>query len=237
MRLGDPGDDGRNWSATTREDSLAATSALSTHRTVALIGAMGSGKTTLAEALLFRAGAIARMGSVEQGTTALDHEPEEIARGATLGLAPAWFTWQGDGAEQELTLIDTPGHPDFVGAVDAALSVADVAVVVVSAVDGVTGGTRAAWAVSAAAGVPRIIVVTQEDRARADFRRTLAQLRTAFGDALWPLELPLGEEQDFHGVADLLSRAGARLRRVRPSPRWRRCRRASRWRSIACTRR
>lgn len=189
----------------TREDPLAATSALSTHRTVALIGAMGSGKTTLAEALLYRAGAIPRMGSVEQGTTTLDHEPEEIARGATLGLAPAWFTWREDGTERDVTLIDTPGHPDFIGAVDGALSIADVAVVVVSAVDGVTGGTRAAWAVSAAAGVPRIIVVTQEDRARADFRRSLTQLRTAFGETLWPLELPLGEEADFHGIADLLS--------------------------------
>ncbi len=175
-----------------------------THRTVAIVGGAGSGKTTLAEGLLFRAGAIARRGSVEQGTTVCDHDPEEIARQTTLGISPAHLTWQADGAEFALTLIDTPGHPDFIGGVDTALAVADAAAVVVSAVDGVTAGTRAVWAAARDAGVPRIVIVTQEDRARADFRRVLAELRAAFGENLWPLELPLGEEQDFHAVADVL---------------------------------
>lgn len=188
-----------------REDSLAVTAAARTHRTVALIGAMGSGKTTLAEALLHRAGVIPRMGSIDQGSTVCDHEPEEIARGITLGLSLAWLTWTANGVEYGVTFVDTPGHPDFVGGVDAALSIADVAVIVVSAVDGVTSGTRAAWAGAGAAGVPRIVAVTQEDRARADFRRTVDQLREAFGANLWPIELPIGEEQDFHGVADVLT--------------------------------
>src|SRR5688572_12195013 len=124
----------------------------STHRTVALVGAAGAGKTTLAEALLLRAGAIPRAGSVEQGTTVSDHEPEEIARGTSLGLSLAHLTWQpGEGTtgttvttgtataggECTITLADTPGRSDFVGSVDVALAVADVAVVVVSAVDGV----------------------------------------------------------------------------------------------------
>lgn len=176
-----------------------------THRTVALVGGTGSGKTTLAEALLHRAGAITRAGTVEQGSTVCDHEPEEIARGTTLGLSLAHLDWTTpDGVEHALTLADTPGHPDFVGGVDTALSVADVALVVVSAVDGVTAGTRFVWSAAEAAGVPRIVVVTQEDKARADFRRVLAELRAAFGEHLWPLELPLGEEQTFHGVADVL---------------------------------
>ncbi|GAA2007012.1 elongation factor G [Microbacterium ulmi] len=176
-----------------------------THRTVALIGGGGSGKTTLAEALLVRAGAIPRAGSVEQGTTVCDYEPEEIARGATLGLSLAHFAWTADdGTDGTLTLADTPGHPDFVGAVDTALSVADLALVTVSAVDGVTAGTKAAWAAADAAGVPRIVVVTQEDRARADFRRVLAQLRDVFGPHVLPIELPVGEEADFHAVADVL---------------------------------
>lgn len=176
-----------------------------THRTVALIGATGSGKTTLAEALLHRAGVTLRMGSVEQGTTVCDYEPEEIARGVTLGLSLASFDWTSDsGTTYAVTLADTPGHPDFVGAVDTALAVADVAAVCVSAVDGVTAGTRAAWAAADFAGVPRIVVITQEDRARADFRRVLGQLRTAFGAHLWPVELPLGEESEFHAVADVL---------------------------------
>ncbi|HWM15516.1 MAG TPA: elongation factor G [Microbacterium sp.] len=176
-----------------------------THRTVALVGGAGSGKTTLAEGLLLRAGAIQRRGSVEQGTTVCDHEPEEIARQSTLGISLAYLTWTGaDAAECAITLVDTPGNPDFVGGVDAALAVADVAAVVVSAVDGVTAGTRAVWAAAQEAGVPRIVIVTQEDRARADFRRVLAELRAAFGDHLWPLEMPIGEEQDFHAVADVL---------------------------------
>jgi elongation factor G len=145
------------------------------------------------------------MGSVEQGNTVCDYEPEEIARGGTLGLSLAHFDWTADdGAQGSLTLADTPGHPDFMGAVDTALSVADLALVTVSAVDGVTAGTKAAWAAADAAGVPRIIVVTQEDRARADFRRVLAELRSTFGSHLLPIELPVGEEQDFHGVADVL---------------------------------
>ncbi|KZE93294.1 Elongation factor G [Agromyces sp. NDB4Y10] len=177
-----------------------------THRTIALVGAAGSGKTTLAEALLHRAGAIPRAGSVENGTTVCDHEPEEIARHTSLGLSLACFDWTGpDGTAYAVTLADTPGHPDFVGGVDAALSIADVAVVVVSAVDGVTGGTRSVWAAAEAAGVPRVVVVTQEDKARADFRRVLAELRDAFGDHLWALELPLGEEAGFRAIADVLS--------------------------------
>jgi elongation factor G len=176
-----------------------------THRTIALVGGAGSGKTTLAEALLFRAGAIQRKGVVEQGTTVCDHDPEEIARQTTLGISLAYLTWTGeDAAECAMTLVDAPGHPDFVGGVDTALAVADVAAVVVSAVDGVTPGTRAVWGAAERAGVPRIVIVTQEDRARADFRRVLGELRAAFGDHLWPLELPLGEEQDFHAIADVL---------------------------------
>ncbi len=194
--------------------------ATATHRTVALIGGAGSGKTTLAEALLHRAGELSRAGSVEQGNTVCDHEPEEIARGMTLGLSLALLRWSDpDGVEHTLTLADTPGHPDFVGGVDTALSVADVALVAVSAVDGVTAGTRFAWAAAEAAGVPRIVVVTQEDKARADFRRVLGELQAAFGEGLWALELPLGEEQAFHGIADVLSEQALEYDDGRPPPR------------------
>ena len=180
----------------------------------------GFGQDDLAEALLLRAGELSRAGTVEQGNTVCDHEPEEIARGMTLGLSLALMRWSDpDGVEHTLTLVDTPGHPDFVGGVDTALAVADVALVAVSAVDGVTAGTRFAWAAAEAAGVPRIVVVTQEDKARADFRRVLGELQAAFGEGLWALELPLGEEQAFHGDRGRAQRAGPRVRRRGPPSR------------------
>ena len=178
-------------------------------RTVALLGASGAGKTTLAEALLHRAGVLTRPGKVEDGTTVTDHEPEEIARGISLSLAAAPFTWEADdGHTYDVTLLDTPGFLDFAGSVDAALTAADVALIVVSAVEGVQAGTHLAWEAAAAAGVPRMIVVTKEDKQRADFHHVLDELRAAFGDGLVALELPLGEEASFTGVADVLAEEG-----------------------------
>jgi elongation factor G len=178
-------------------------------RNVALIGHGGSGKTTLAEALLFRAGVIARTGRVEDGTTVCDTEPEEVKRGMSLSLALAPFEWTAsDGENYKINLIDTPGYADFAGGVDAALSVADLAVVVVSAVDGVEVGTELVWKQCVEAGLPRMVFVTKEDKPRADFHRVLEELRTTFGAGFAPLELPLGEEESFHGVADVLSDQG-----------------------------
>ncbi|NMR20204.1 elongation factor G [Cellulomonas fimi] len=178
-------------------------------RNVALVGHSSSGKTTLAEALLLRAGAIPRAGRVEDGTTVCDFEAEEIKRGISLSLAVAPFDWTAsDGESYRVNLIDTPGYADFVGGVDAALSVADLAVVVVSAVDGIEVGTEQVWEQCRAAGIPRLVFVTKEDKARADFRTQLARLRERFGSGFVALELPIGEEDAFHGVADVLSDQG-----------------------------
>jgi len=175
-------------------------------RNVALVGHSGVGKTTLAEALLHRAGVIPRLGRVEDGSTVCDMEPEEIKRGISLSPAIAPFEWTAsDGATYTVNLIDTPGYADFAGGVDAALAVADLAIIVVSAVDGVEVGTEAVWHQCADAGIPRLVFVTKEDKARADFQSVLAQLRDVFGAGFVPLELPLGEETAFHGVADVLS--------------------------------
>ncbi|TFF12672.1 elongation factor G [Cellulosimicrobium funkei] len=177
-----------------------------TTRNVALVGHSGSGKTTLAEAFLHRAGAVPRPGSVAEGTTVCDHEPEEVARGISVSLGVAHLDWRApDGTTYQVTLLDTPGSPDFAGSVDAALAVADLAVVVVSAVDGVQSGTEEVWRRCDEAGIPRLVVVSQEDRARASFRAVLAALRAAFDAPFAPLELPLGEEQTLHGVADVLT--------------------------------
>jgi len=180
-----------------------------TIRNVALVGHSGAGKTTLAEALLYRAGVVPRMGRVEEGSTVCDTEPEEIKRGISLSPAIAPFTWTApDGREYLINLIDTPGYADFAAGVDAALSVADLALFVVSAVDGVEVGTEIVWKQCEELGLPRMIVLTKEDKPRADFHRVLAQLREKFGSAVVPVELPIGEEEAFHGVADLLTEEG-----------------------------
>ena len=193
-------------------------------RNVALVGHGGSGKTTLVEALLHRAGTIPRAGRVEDGTTVCDTEPEEMKRTMSLALALAPFEWQAsDGETYKVNLIDTPGYADFGTDVDAALAVADLAVIVVSAVDGIEVGTELAWSKCAAAGLPRLVFVTKEDKPRADFHRVLDQLRATFGGGFAPLELPLGEEERFHGVADVLTDQGFEYepdgrRRAEPLP-------------------
>src|SRR5690606_10073329 len=122
-------------------------------RNVALVGHAGCGKTTLAEALLHQAGAVTRPGRVEDGSTVTDHEPEAIAHHISLSANLAPFEWKApNGTVHKINLIDTPGFADFAGQVDAALAVADLAVVVVSAVDGVEVGTEQVWAQCEAAG-------------------------------------------------------------------------------------
>ncbi|HEY4377545.1 MAG TPA: elongation factor G, partial [Acidimicrobiales bacterium] len=170
-------------------------------RNVALVGHVGAGKTTLAEALLHVAGATNRPGRVEDGTTVSDHDPDERARGSSISLSLAPFLWKG----HKVNLIDTPGEPDFAGEVYAALRVADLAVVVVSAVAGVEVGTIAAWRVAEELGIPRLVFISKLDRERADYERTLDGLRSEFGAGIAPLELPIGREASFAGVADLLS--------------------------------
>jgi elongation factor G len=169
-------------------------------RNVALVGHGGAGKTTLAEALLFVSGAISRMGRVEDANTVCDFDPEEHKRGISVSLALAPFEWEG----HKVNLIDAPGYADFVGDVAAALYAADLAIFVVSAVEGVEVQTEIAWRMADAAGIPRAVFVNKLDRERASFDRTLEQLKERFGAGIAPLELPIGEEGDFRGVVDLL---------------------------------
>jgi elongation factor G len=170
-------------------------------RNVALVGHGGSGKTSLAEALLYGAGATTRLGRVEDGTTTGDFDPEAVKRRISVSLTVEPFEWDG----HKINLIDTPGYADFSGEVQAALSVADLAVFVVSAVEGVEVQTRAAWRMALEGNVPRMVFVNKLDRERASFDRTLEQLRDVFGAGIAPLELPIGEEAAFEGVADLLT--------------------------------
>ncbi|MGH9177387.1 MAG: elongation factor G [Acidimicrobiales bacterium] len=170
-------------------------------RNVALVGHGGAGKTTLTEALLAQSGAITRQGRVEDGNTTTDFDPEEVKRGISLSVAMAPVEHKG----HKINVLDCPGYADFIGEVEAALRVADLAVFVVSAVEGVEVQTEATWKIAAGLGLPRMIFVNKLDRERASFDRTLDQLRDTFGAGVAPLELPIGEEDSFRGVADLLT--------------------------------
>ncbi len=170
-------------------------------RNVALVGHGGSGKTSVAEALLHRSGAINRLGRVEDGTTVSDYDPEEQRRTISLSLSLAPFEWR----DHKINLIDTPGYADFIGDVAAALRVADLAVFVVSAVDGVEVQTEVVWKMAADLGLPRMVFMNKLDRERSSFDTTLDQLRDRLGAGIAPLELPIGEEANFRGIADLLT--------------------------------
>jgi elongation factor G len=175
-------------------------------RNVLLVGHGGAGKTTLLEAMLFTSGAITRMGTVEDGNTVSDFEPEETKKGISVSLAMAPVEW----GEVKVNVLDAPGYADFVGDVRSAIRAADAVLLVVSAVDGVEVQTEVAWELAVEAGLPRAIVINKLDRERASFERTLDQLVQSFGTQVAPMELPLGEEHEFEGTADLLNRKAYR---------------------------
>ncbi len=169
-------------------------------RNVALVGHGGSGKTSLAEALLFAAGITTRLGRVEDGNTVTDYEREEIARTSSVSLSVAPFEWNGF----RINLIDTPGYSDFLGEVRAALRAVDLAVFVVSGVDGVEVQTEAIWRMAEEEGISRAVFINKLDRERASFSRTVDQLKGAFGTGVAPLQVPIGAEAELSGVANLV---------------------------------
>ena len=170
-------------------------------RTVALIGRNGVGKTSLLEALVVATGGLERAGKVAAGTTLGANDPEERKYQMSLGIsmAPVWI------GDDKLTLLDTPGLIDFHGEVERALDVADVAVFVVSAVDGVQSDFVATWDLAREADVPVVIFVNALDAERADFESTLGSLELLVGPTLAPLELPIGVGPSLQGVVDLLA--------------------------------
>ena len=175
-------------------------------RNVLLVGHGGSGKTTLTEALLFAAGATTRMGTIEDGNTVSDFEPEETKKQISVSLALAPFEWKGT----KINLLDAPGYADFIGDVKVALRSADACLFVVSAVDGVEVQHEVVWELAVEAGLPRAFFINKIDRERASFQRTLDELVQAFGTQVAPFQFPIGEEHEFEGVADLLSRKAYR---------------------------
>ncbi|HVB71859.1 MAG TPA: elongation factor G [Acidimicrobiales bacterium] len=170
-------------------------------RTVAVIGRNGAGKTSLLEAMVVATKGLERPGKVEDGTALGAREPEERKHQMSLGIAMA-PVWVGD---DKLTLLDTPGFIDFYGDVERALDVADVALLVVNAVDGVQSDTVVLWRLCRDAGIPVVIFINALDAERADFETTLGSLEKLIGPSLAPLELPIGIGAEFTGVVDLLA--------------------------------
>jgi elongation factor G len=169
-------------------------------RNVALIGHRGCGKTSLHEAMLFEAGAINRLGTVADGSTVSDHEPDEQGRGLSINACVSCFQH----ADREINLIDTPGDPSFVADAAAALRAADSAVVVVNGVAGVEVQTERLWQRADAEGLSRLVFVNMLDRERADFFAALEQLKAAFGPHVVATEIPIGAEREVRGVIDLI---------------------------------
>jgi elongation factor G len=170
-------------------------------RNVALVGHSGAGKTQLAAALLFDAGAVNRFGKVDDGTTVTDYDEEEIARKHTLAAAVAAFEWN----KTKVNLIDTPGMGNFLSDARAALRVADAALVVVDAVSGVEVSTEKTWGLAEEFQLPRLIALSRLDRDRASLERTLESMRAVLGRNCVPVQIPIGQERDFSGVVDLVA--------------------------------
>lgn len=172
-------------------------------RNVVLVGHAGSGKTSLAEGLLNVSGATTRLGRISEGNTVCDFDEEEIRKGISIATALAPLEWR----DHKINILDAPGYADFIGEMRAAMRVADLALFVVSAVEGLEVQTRVAWNYADELGLPRMVLINKVDRENSSFRSTLEQLREAFGKGVAPLALPLGREHDFHGVISVLDEA------------------------------
>jgi elongation factor G len=169
-------------------------------RNVALVGHRGAGKTSLHEALLFEAGVVDRLGSVPDGSTVSDSAADEQARQMSISTTFSSLHWR----ERKVNLLDTPGEPSFVADALGALRVCESAVFVVGAVMGVEVSTARLWQRAAELDIARMLFVNMLDRERADFYRTLEQLKHAFGRHVVATEIPIGAEHEIEGVIDLV---------------------------------
>lgn len=169
-------------------------------RNIALVGHGFCGKTALGEAILFNSGVTTRLGRTDQGTSTFDFEPEEQKRGGSIATAFAWVQHQG----RKINILDTPGDQNFIYDSFAAMNGADAVVLVMSAADGVEVQTERFWHKAHEMHLPIILFVNKMDRERADWRKALKEVEETFGVKPLPLQIPIGQEQDFAGVVDLL---------------------------------
>ncbi len=170
-------------------------------RNVVLLSHSGAGKTSASEAMLFATGAIKRLGKVEDGTTTSDYDPDEAKRQISISLSLLPCLWK----ETKVNLIDAPGYSDFVGEVKAAIRVSEGAVIMVCAASGVEVGTEQTWSYCEQAELPRLIFINKMDRENADFNKTVEQIQASFGPRCLPVQLPIGAQDKFEGIVDLLT--------------------------------
>ena len=170
-------------------------------RNVALLGHSGSGKTSLGEAALFTTKATTRMGTISDGNTVSDFEPEEVKRGSSIQTALLSIV----DADAKINFLDTPGYDDFLGEVVSALRVVEGAVLVLAAPSGVDVGTERSWNMCEAAGIPRMFVVNKMDRENANFARNVSDIQASFGRQCIPFQVPLGDAQEFKGVVSIIN--------------------------------
>ncbi|HVL54287.1 MAG TPA: elongation factor G [Vitreimonas sp.] len=176
-------------------------------RSVVLAGHSGAGKTTLAEQILYRAGAVSRLGRVEDGTAHLDFEPEEQKRTQSLSLAVATFERDG----YRITLVDTPGYPDFAAEMVQGFHAADAALIVMDASGGVEAGLEKAVSLGRSTQTAACFVINRCDRENADPMAALDALRAEFGNKIAPLHLAIGKGESFSGFVDLVHRKAYRF--------------------------
>jgi elongation factor G len=175
-------------------------------RNIVLVGHNSSGKTTLGEAMLFKAKASARMGSVDDGTSIFDFEPEEKERKNSIDLAVASVNVQG----REINILDAPGYPDFVGEAICGINAVETAVICINAVDGIRVNTRKMWELAGKVGVARFISINKMDQDNIKFQDLIASIRETFGKECVPVMLPQGSGDSFKGVVSMVTNyAGA----------------------------
>jgi elongation factor G len=182
-------------------------------RNIAVIAHGGAGKTSLVEAMLFNSNTTDRLGKVEDGNTITDYEPEEITRKISISSSLAFCSWKG----HRINIVDTPGYINFIEDTKGCLSIVDGAVVIISALSGVKAETEKIWQFASEYEIPRIIFINKMDRENAKFDRAIGEIEKIYNASVIPLNIPMGEGEEFKGIIDIFHMKAISFDDGRPS--------------------